>query len=86
MVGLLEAFQYSYGRTLKCPPVSIWLNFLNPPGFRMVGLLESSMIFVWFDSKKLLPVFVCLDLSEATRYIPWLDSQVRSPVFVWLDS
>ena len=53
MVGLLEAFRYSYGwtvggprywygRNLGGPPVFVWLDSLRTPGFRIVELFEVS--------------------------------------------
>ena len=50
MVGFLEAPRYSYGWTLRGPPVFVWMESWRPPGFRIVGLLEALPIFEWMDS------------------------------------
>ena len=40
MVGLLDGPRCLYGWNLRCSPVFVWLNTLEPPGFRTVRLLE----------------------------------------------
>ena len=39
-VVLLETSRYSYGWTLRVPPLFVWLDSYRPPGFHLVRFLK----------------------------------------------
>ena len=51
MVGLFWSTRFTYGLSLRRPPVFVWLDSQRgSPGILMVELLGAPQVFIWLDS------------------------------------